>query len=163
VFPDEGLKRVGADRQRDLERASHRARAGVAAALESVTLFSLCTKRELRLIAKLAHLKHVRNGTTLLVEGEAGDDMYVLLTGTAVVVRGGRKLATVGPGESVGELAVLSKAPRNATVTTRSDCDVAVISRRHVQRMIDEAPGFSRKLLEALADRVRELDRRLVC
>ena len=148
--------------RRDTERASQRARAGVATALENVTLFSLCSKKELRLIARLANLKHVREGTTLLVEGETGDDMYVLLSGSAVVQRGGRKLATVGPGESVGELAVLSKAPRNATVTARTECDVAVISRRHVQRMIEEAPGFSRKLLEALADRVRELDRRVV-
>jgi CRP-like cAMP-binding protein len=161
VYPAGG-DAVARNRRRDTELASQRARTGIANALENVTLFSSCSKRELKLIARLAHLKHVRADSTLLVEGEAGDDMYVLLAGSAVVTRGGRKLATVGPGESVGELAVLSKAPRNATVTARTDCDVAVISRRHVQRMIEDAPGFSRKLLEALADRVRELDRRLV-
>lgn len=158
-----GGDQVARNRRRDTELASQRAHPGVATALEQVTLFSLCSKKELRLIARLAHVKHVREGTSLVVEGESGDEMYVLLSGSAVVLRGGRKLATVGPGESVGELAILSKAPRNATVTTRTDCDVAIISRRHVQRMIEDAPGFSRKLLEALADRVRELDRRVVC
>jgi CRP/FNR family transcriptional regulator, cyclic AMP receptor protein len=162
VYPAGG-DQVARQRRRDTEAASQHSRAGIAAALEHVTLFSLCSKKELRLIAKLAHVKRVRSDTTLVVEGEPGDDMFVLLSGSAVVLRGGRKLASVGPGESVGELAILSRAPRNATVTTRTDCDVAVISRRHVQRMIEEAPGFSRKLLEALADRVRELDRRVVC
>jgi CRP-like cAMP-binding protein len=157
-----GEDEVARNRPREAQLSSQRARAGVASALENVTLFSMCSKRELKLIARLANLKHVREGTTMLVEGEPGDEMYVLLSGAAVVHRGGRKLATVGPGESVGELAVLSKAPRNATVTARTDCDIAVISRRHVQRMIEDAPGFSRKLLEALADRVRELDRRIV-
>jgi CRP-like cAMP-binding protein len=116
----------------------------------------------LRLIAKLAKTKTVREGTTLVTEGETGDEMYVFLSGSATVVRGGRKLATIGPGEAVGELAVLTKTPRNATVTTRSESEVAVISRRHLQRMVEDAPGFSRKLLEALANRVRDLDRRLV-
>lgn len=155
-------EKLSRDRMRDEQRRSQRAVSGVAAALQNCSLFSACSKRELRLIAKLAHLKQVKKGTTLLVEGETGDDMYVLLHGSAVVRRGGRKLATVGAGDSIGELAVLCKAPRNATVTTETDCEIAVVSRRHMQRMIEEAPGFSRKLLEALANRVRDLDRQLV-
>ena len=67
-----------------------------------------------------------------------------------------------GAGDVVGELAVLGKAPRNATVVTRTDADVAVIGRRELFRLIEDAPGFSRKLLEALANRVREMDRRAV-
>ena len=152
-----------ADRHRSDERRAKRDATALAAALTNVSLFSACSKRELRLIAKFAHTRHVRAGTQLVVEGESGDDMFVLLSGSATVQRGGRKLATVGSGEAVGELAILSKAPRNATVTTNTDCDIAVISRRHVRRMIEEAPGFSFKLLEALADRVRDLDRKLVC
>jgi CRP/FNR family transcriptional regulator, cyclic AMP receptor protein len=151
------------DRHRSDERRANRQAAALAAALANVSLFSECTKRELRLIAKFAHTRQVREGTQLTVEGESGDDMFVLLTGSAVVQRGGRKLASVGSGDAVGELAILSKAPRNATVTTTADAEIAVISRRHVRRMIEEAPGFSLKLLEALANRVRDLDRKLVC
>ena len=151
------------DRHRSDERRAKRDAAAVAAVLANVSLFSACSKRELRLIAKFAHTRQIRQGTTLVVEGESGDDMYVLLSGSATVQRGGRKLATVGSGDAVGELAILSKAPRNATVTANTDCEVAVISRRHVRRMIEEAPGFSFKLLEALANRVRDLDRKLVC
>jgi CRP-like cAMP-binding protein len=62
----------------------------------------------------------------------------------------------------VGELGVLGRAPRNATVTATVDSEVAIISRRALNRLLTDAPGFARKLLEALAERVRELDRQLV-
>jgi len=89
--------------------------------------------------------------------------MFVILSGHATVHKGGRKIAERGPGDVVGELAILSKAPRNATVTTTTETQVATISRRDVHRLIADAPAFSRKLLESLADRVRELDRKIVC
>jgi len=95
------------------------------------------------------------------VQGQVGDEMLVFLSGTATVQRGGRKIATLSPGSVVGELGVLSRAPRNATVVTTSDSEIAVIGQRAMTRLLADAPGFARKLLEALADRVRELDRKL--
>ena len=56
----------------------------------------------------------------------------------------------------------LSRGPRNATVTTTTDAAVAVIDRRGLYRLLEDAPGFSRKLLEALANRIRELDKKLL-
>jgi CRP-like cAMP-binding protein len=56
---------------------------------------------------------------------------------------------------------VLSRAPRNATVTTTADSEVAIIGQRAMNRLIADAPGFARKLLESLAERVRELDRKM--
>ena len=97
---------------------------------------------------------------TLLVEGDTGDSFIVLLSGKAEVRKGNRKIAELGSGDVVGELALLAKAPRNATVVTRSESEIAIIGRRDLFRLINDAPGFSRKLLEALANRVRELDRR---
>jgi CRP/FNR family cyclic AMP-dependent transcriptional regulator len=88
--------------------------------------------------------------------------MYVVLVGTARVSRGGRKLATVGPGAAFGELALLSKGPRTATVVAVSDMEVAIITRRKLTKVLTEAPDFARKLLEALADMVRENDKKLV-
>jgi CRP-like cAMP-binding protein len=78
------------------------------------------------------------------------------------VYKGGKKLAERSAGDVVGELAVLTKSPRNATVTLASDAEVATISRRDVYRLIEDAPGFARKLLEALSNRVQELDRRAI-
>ena len=133
----------------------------IESALAHTSLFSQCSPRELRLIAKVAKTRKVPNGTRLLVEGEVGDQMLVVLSGSANVVRGGRKIAALSPGEVIGELGVLSRAPRNATVITTSDSEVAIIGQRSMHRLLADAPGFARKLLESLADRVRELDRKL--
>jgi CRP-like cAMP-binding protein len=134
----------------------------IESALANTSLFSLCSARELRLVAKVAKTRRVAAGTTLLVEGEEGEEMFVFLTGEATVQRRGRKIATLAPGDVVGELGILARNPRNATVTTTTDSEIAVIARRGVNRLLADAPGFARKLLEALAERVRELDSRIV-
>jgi CRP-like cAMP-binding protein len=133
----------------------------IESALANTSLFSQCSARELRLIARLAKTREVPQGTRLLVEGEVGDRMLVMLSGSATVQRGGRKIATLSAGHVIGELGVLSRAPRNATVTTSADSEVAIIGQRAMNRLLADAPGFARKLLEALAERVRELDRKL--
>ncbi len=166
MYPSSATESVTRDRQRDRMRAAdieRDAERGIAGALANVPLFSQCSKRELRLVAKLAKIKNVRESTSLTLEGEDGDTMFVILSGHATVHKGGRKLAERGAGDVVGELATLSKAPRNATVTTTMETEVATITRRDVHRLIADAPGFSRKLLESLALRVRELDRKIVC
>ncbi|MDQ1480857.1 MAG: family transcriptional regulator, cyclic receptor protein [Actinomycetota bacterium] len=150
------------NRMRDRQRAATVVTSAIESALANTSLFSLCSVRELRLIAKVAKTREVPSGTTLLVEGEVGEEMLAILTGSATVHRGGRKIATLSPGDVVGELGVLVRAPRNATVTTTSDSEVAVIGRRALNRLLADAPGFARKLLEALAERVRELDRHIV-
>jgi CRP-like cAMP-binding protein len=132
-------------------------------ALANTSLFSQCSARELRLVAKVAKTRHVPSGTTLLVEGEVGEEMFAFLSGSATVQRSGRKIASLSSGDVVGELGVLVRAPRNATVTTTADSELAVLGRRAINRLLADAPGFARKLLEALAERVRELDRHLVC
>ena len=156
-----GTDHLARERQRDNVRAAARAESGITRALENASIFSLCSKREVKLVAKLAKVRTVRAGTTLMTEGEPGETMMVILSGGADVKKGSKKLAELGSGEVVGEMAVLGKAPRNATVTARTDSDIAVIGRRELYRLIEDAPGFSRKLLEALANRVREMDRRL--
>jgi CRP/FNR family transcriptional regulator, cyclic AMP receptor protein len=134
---------------------------GIAGALAQTRLFALCTKRELRTVAKVAKVQSIPAGTQLMAEGEDGDTMYVILSGVARVSRNGRKVALLGSGDAVGELALLGRAKRNATVDADSDLQVAEISRRSLTRLIQDVPSFSLKLLEALATRVRELDRKL--
>jgi len=83
-----------------------------------------------------------------------------LVEGDATEVQS-RYIATLSAGDVIGELGVLSRAPRNATVITTADSEIAVIGQRAMNRLLADAPGFARKLLEALANRVRELDRKL--
>jgi CRP-like cAMP-binding protein len=71
-------------------------------------------------------------------------------------------VATLGPGQAFGELALLDKHPRNATVIAETDMDLVVLGQREFAGIIDEVPGFARKLLAGMAARLREADRRSV-
>ena len=166
MFPSDVAGSLTRERVRDRRRAAANDRvseSGVAGALANVPLFSQCSKRELRLVAKLAKTRTVRESTSLTLEGEEGDTMFVMLSGRATVHKGGRKIAELGMGDVVGELAALSRGPRNATVTAGNEVEIASIGRKDILRLVEDAPGFSRKLLESLADRVRDLDRKIVC
>jgi CRP-like cAMP-binding protein len=126
--------------------------------LAQVPLFSACTKKELQAIAKRSEEQRVDAGTSVVREGEAGDAFYVIVSGQAEVARSGQVVATIGAGSFFGDLALLDRAPRNATVTAITDMDLIVLGQREFSTMLDEAGGFARKLLIALAHRLREMD-----
>jgi CRP/FNR family cyclic AMP-dependent transcriptional regulator len=134
---------------------------GITGALANTRLFSLCSRKELRTVAKVAKIRDIPKGTRLMAEGDEGDTMYVIVSGIARVSRKGRKVASLGAGDAVGELAVLGRTTRNATVDAETDLQVAEISRRSLSKLINDVPPFAMKLLEAMATRVRELDSRL--
>jgi len=126
--------------------------------LAQVPLFSACSKKELQTIAKRAQDVTVPAGTAVVREGEAGDAFYVIVSGQAEVVRSGQVVATIGAGSFFGDLALLDRAPRNATVTAITDMELVVLGQREFSTMLDESGGFARKLLVALAHRLREMD-----
>jgi CRP-like cAMP-binding protein len=120
VFPSDVAGSLTRERVRDRRRVAddeRKAESGIAGALANVALFSQCSKRELRLVAKLAKTKTVRESTSLTLEGEEGDTMFVILSGHATVHKGGRKLAELGTGDVVGELAILWRRSVGATRT----------------------------------------------
>jgi len=130
--------------------------------LQQVALFGACSRKDLQLVARRAEDVRVPAGKTLVEEGETGHEFFVILDGTARVTRQGRKIANLGPGAAFGELALLEKAPRNATVVADSDMELVVLGQREFAGLIDEVPGFARKLLAGMAHRLREADARSV-
>ena len=82
----------------------------------------------------------------------------MILSGTAHVTRQARKVATLGPGATFGELALLEDAPRNATVIAETDMELAVLGQEEFAGLLDEVPGFARKMLAAVGKRLREAD-----
>jgi CRP/FNR family cyclic AMP-dependent transcriptional regulator len=161
-FISEALVRDRARRYEDQATRHRLASERVTAHLAGVRLFATCSRKELRAIAKSAKVANVHKGTQIITEGEPGNTMYLVLNGTARVSRGGRKLAVAGPGDAFGELALLSKGPRTASVVATSDMEVAIITRRQLTSLLQDTPPFARKLLESLADLVRELDKKVV-
>ena len=130
--------------------------------LQQVPLFAACSRKDLQLVAKRAEEVKVAAGKTLISEGETGHEFFVILDGQARVTRRGRKIATLGPGDAFGELALLEKAPRNSTIVAETDSELVVLGQREFAGLIDEVPGFARKLLAAMAGRLREADARSV-
>ncbi len=130
--------------------------------LASVPLFSACSKRQLALVARRAEHTAFGVGTVLIKEGTPGHEFFVILDGTAVVARGNRKVATLKAGDYFGELALLDRSPRNATVTATSPIEVVILGQREFSGLIDEVPGLAHKLLAGMARRLRDADAKKV-
>ncbi len=129
--------------------------------LRNVALFASCSQRDLTKIARAADEVAVPAGTVLMEQGDMGREAYVILEGTAIVRRNGRKIAELEGGESVGELSLLDLGPRTATVVAGTDMRVLVLTARAFTGLIDDSPALARKLLAAMAARVRDLDRKI--
>jgi len=126
--------------------------------LGKVTLFRACSKQDLRRIARLADPDDVKEGETLVSEGQQGKELFVIMSGRATVTRKGRKVATLGPGDYFGELAVLNPAPRTATVKANTPMEVLIVSGRELGVLLAEVPVVARKLLAGMALRLQEAD-----
>ena len=134
----------------------------VVEALRNTPLFSRSTDRDLQTVAKHAQVRVVPAGKTIMREGEKGDRFFVVVDGTVRVTRNGRKVTDLRSGRGFGELALLSNAPRTATVTTVDDTELVSIDRKTVSKVLDESPAFARRMLEATAARLREHDAKSV-
>ena len=126
--------------------------------LASVALLRSCNKRELERVARAADEVRLEAGRPVVEEGRPGNECYVIIRGTATVSREGKVIATIGPGDHFGELAVLDGGPRSATVTATTDLDVLVIGRREFTALLEDVPSLNHKVLVNLAQWVRALD-----
>jgi CRP-like cAMP-binding protein len=119
-----------------------------------VTLFSRCSKRELGLIAGIADEIDLKSGRALTKEGESGREFFVLLDGKVEVRQGGRKRDILEAGDFLGEIALVSRSPRTATVTAVTPVRALVIRDVEFRALLDRVPSIQAKVLEALADRL---------
>lgn len=126
--------------------------------LKKVPLFTALSQKDLKLVAKRGEDLEVPAGSVLVEQGSAGAEFFVIVSGTAKVTRNGRKVATLKAGSFFGDLALLDKAPRNATVVSETPMKVVVIAQREFAGLIEDVPGFARKLLAGMAARLREAD-----
>jgi CRP-like cAMP-binding protein len=130
--------------------------------LRSVWLFSRCTTRELAKVASITTLVDRPAGTVLTREGAAGEEFFVVVAGKGSVTRRGESIGQLGPGAFFGEMALLDRAPRVATVVADEDMTLLVMSAHEFDRLIDEAmPSVARKMLRVLGERLRNVDTRL--
>jgi CRP-like cAMP-binding protein len=115
--------------------------------LRAVPLFASCTKKQLKEIGRVAVETSVAAGKVLVQQGDIGFDLMILLEGIAEVTRDGILVSEVGPGHVIGEMAVLSERPRNATLTAKTDVVVLVLTRSGLDQLLDDIPGLAKQLL----------------
>jgi len=101
------------------------------------------------------------SGGGLFREGEAGHEMYVVVEGAIALSRGGRELAVMRPGSYFGEMSLLRNVPRSATATAALPTRLAVINRGNFDLLVRENPLLVRGLLEELAHRLDDTNRKL--
>jgi CRP/FNR family transcriptional regulator, cyclic AMP receptor protein len=124
--------------------------------LRGVPLFSACSKRELSRIASLADQVEVQKGAVLTREGDSGREFFVVVDGRARVLVGDRgRVAALGPGASFGEMSLLDQGPRSASVEAETDMQLLVLDVRSFSSLLDEVPSVARKVLVAMARRLR--------
>ena len=122
--------------------------------LKGAPLFAHCSKRELAAISSIADEIDLKDGHELTREGAVGREFFVLIDGTADVLRNGRKVNTLKSGDFFGEIALVHRTPRTATVKATSPVRTLVITERNFRTLLERSPEIQRKVLQALAERV---------
>ena len=123
-------------------------------AIKHVPLFSKLSKKSLLEVAGVADEIDLPEGKALTREGERGREFFVLLEGQAEVRQNDKPIATLGKGDFLGEIALVTKLPRTATVTTTSPVLALVITDRDFTSLIKRSPEVGQGVLEALGERL---------
>jgi CRP/FNR family transcriptional regulator, cyclic AMP receptor protein len=126
--------------------------------LARVPLFDGVSKKHLAQISNLMTPVDLAAGDVLARQGEIGREFVILLEGEVDVARDGKVIAVRGPGDYIGEIALLDNQPRTATVTAKTDVAAEVLNRAEFASLLAAAPELSSRLMSTLARRVAELE-----
>jgi len=127
--------------------------------LTNFELFRHVPKKELNRVADLVgEPESIPVGHMLTEQGRLAEEAYLVIDGTADVIVGERTVAEIGPGESIGEMAVVDNWPRSAYVVARTPMKVYRIAAPTFLKLLDEVPTVGRALIQSLSARLRKLD-----
>ena len=123
--------------------------------LKKVPLFSGCTKRELDAIAKAVKEVRHRQGHVIAREGDTGIGFFLITDGDADVSVGGKTKAKLGPGDFFGEISLLDRGPRTATVTADSPITMLALTAWTFRGLVEQHPTIALNMLKVVAERLR--------
>jgi CRP/FNR family transcriptional regulator, cyclic AMP receptor protein len=126
--------------------------------LAVVPLFSGLSKKQLRRISSLMTRIDRPAGQVLTTQGEPGFEFFIVLEGEVEVRQGDRVIATRRAGEYVGEIALLDRRPRTATVVATTPVSVEVLNRREFASLLAQAPELSEQILATMAQRLADVE-----
>lgn len=126
--------------------------------LKRVPLLSGLGRRDIEEVGRLAEEIDLPAGHVLMREGAFGSEFWVIVDGTVRIERGGATIRSLGPGDFLGEIALVDEGPRSATATTDTPAKLFVLGHREFHSLMDQFPSIQTSVLQALAQRVRNLD-----
>jgi CRP-like cAMP-binding protein len=100
-------------------------------------------------------VEHFAAGETIFAKGDPGDRMFVITAGTVAVTDENGEIETLGPGELLGELALIDAAPRSANAIARTACALAPIDRSRFLFLVQQTPFFAVQVMQTMAQRMR--------
>jgi len=134
--------------------------------LRSVPIFAGIEPSRLKLIAFTADSIAYRAGQALVRQGQPGDAAYVLVAGKAEVSveteSGDYVVATLGPGDVVGEISILCDSPRTATVTASTDVSALRVRKDSFLQLLRQFPEIAAEVMRSLAERLTHTNEELV-
>lgn len=122
--------------------------------LRQVPMFANLTERELDAVSSLTTHLDYEAGKVLMTQGGLGHELFILISGKAVVVRDDEQIAELGPGSFAGELALLTQRHRTSTVTVTENASVLVVDGREFYSILHNVPEIAVKMLPIIAQRV---------
>jgi CRP-like cAMP-binding protein len=134
--------------------------ADVVETLNRVPLFAGVKDRDLRRLAKVMSERTFQEGESIMTEGQSGIGFFVIEEGSATVSLKSGILRTVGPGDYIGEIALIDEGPRSATVTASTDVRCRGMAAWEFRSFVQEHPEVAWALLQTLAARFREAEAR---
>lgn len=131
-----------------------------------IPIFSGLSAERIDAVCRMATMRRVGRGTSVVLAGESTDYVYFVLNGSLKVVVGdedGREviLTLVGQGDVFGEMGVVDDSPRSATVTAVAPTDLVVFSQADFRRILQEDFDVCLRLMGRLAKRLRDADRKI--
>ena len=120
--------------------------------LKKVPLFSNLSQRHLGEIAKHADQVQVERGRVLVQQGEKGWEFIFIVDGKARVEKDGKVIRQLSGGDFFGEIALIDRKPRTATVTAETDMTVLIVHKTSFDHLLNTIPGLQKKILISLCD-----------
>lgn len=130
--------------------------------LRQVPLFGGLSTKELMSLSRLMDEVDLKPGTVIIREGNTGGEFFIVVEGTIEVRRNGRHLSRLGPGDYLGEIALIDRGPRTATAMTETEARLLVLASREFHSMLASDPRIENKILRTLAARVRDMSPKTV-
>jgi len=126
--------------------------------LASIGLFGACSRYQLTQLASMFDEVTRSAGSVLTREGETGKEFFVIVDGSATASVSGTELATLGTGDFFGEMSLLDRAPRAATVTATTELELLVADARSFFALVETAPSVGMRMMRTMSERIRQIE-----